>query len=221
MNAKKNRNDDGDGEFEIEVRASSMISVNKVQLNQYNVHLDEDIVDPAKYRDLITLLFNASENDMVTIYINCGGGYLDSAMAIIEGLKITKAHARCIILGKCHSAASMISMYAHEIIVLDAAHSLVHTATFGSSGNTNNIKTHTDFTVKQIEKFIHATYNGFLTETELTNVKSGVELWLDADQLRERMVKRNKFIEAEDKKLEAMEAKKAKVKPKPKPKETK
>lgn len=206
----KNRNDDGDDSDEIEIRSSPLISVNKVQLNQYNVHLDEDIVDPNKYRDLITLLFNATENDMITFYINCGGGYLDSAMAIIEGLKITKAHARAIVLGKCHSAASMISMYAHEIIVLDAAHSLVHTAHFGSQGNTNNIKTHTDFTVKQIEKFIHATYNGFLTETELTNVKSGVELWLDADQIRDRMAKRNKYIENEEKKLAS---KKPKVKP--------
>lgn len=178
----------------------SMISKNEIRLNQFNVHLDGEIGEPCEYRDLITLLFNSNENDIITIYINCQGGQLDSAMAIIEGIKVTKSHVRCIILGSCHSAASMISMYAHEIVVLDAAHSLVHTATFGSIGNSNNIKTHTDFTVKQIEKLIRATYEGFLTEPELINVKAGVELWFDADQIRERIVKRNVFLEKEHKK---------------------
>lgn len=197
------------------IHGQSLISVNRVQLNQFNVHLDEDITEPSKYRELITLLFSATETDVITIFVNCGGGSLDSALAIIEGIKVTNAHVRCILLGACHSAASMIVMYAHEIIVLDAAHSLVHTAHFGSQGNTNNIKTHTDFTVKQIEKFIHTTYDGFLTEVELTNVKSGVELWLDADQIRTRMEKRNRYIENEEKKLVTAASKKVKaIKPK-------
>lgn len=211
----KVKNNEIDGEVQ-EVQMQSFISVNRLQFNQFNVHLDEDITEPSRYRELITLLFSASDNDIITIFVNSGGGCLDSALAIIEGIKVTKAHVRCILLGACHSAASMIVMYAHEIIVLDAAHSLVHTAHFGSQGNTNNIKTHTDFTVKQIEKFIHATYDGFLTEVELTNVKSGVELWLDADQIRTRMEKRNRYIENEEKKLEKSAAtKKSKtVKPK-------
>lgn len=195
----KNREEEDSGETQ-DSRPRSMISRNEIRLNQFNVHLDGEIIDPEEYRDLITLLFTANESDIITMYINCPGGQLDSAMAIIEGMKATRAHVRCIILGSCHSAASMISMYAHEIIVLDAAHSLVHTATFGTIGNSNNIKTHTDFTVKQIEKIIHTTYAGFLTEAELTSVKSGVELWFDADEIRERIERRRKYLETQEKK---------------------
>lgn len=178
-------------------KPQQFITKQELTLNRFNVHLDSDITDPSTYRDLITLLFNASENDSITMYINCPGGHLDSAMAIIEGMKVTKAHVLCILLGACHSAASMIAMYAHEIIVLDSAHSLVHTATFGSIGNSNNIKTHTDFTVKQIEKFINATYVGFLSADELSKVKAGIELWFDADEIRVRMANRNTYIEKE------------------------
>lgn len=206
---KKNKEGRVDEIDEFQLR--SMITKTEVTLNQFNVHLDEEINEPSMYRDLITLLFNSTENDVITFYVNCPGGHLDSALAIIEGIKVTKSHIRCILIGACHSAASMISMYAHEIIVLDSAHSLIHTATFGSIGNSNNIKTHTDFTVRQIEKFIHATYDGFLTESELVSVKAGVELWFDADQIRDRMVKRNMYLEAEEKKISA-DAKKQEAK---------
>ena len=172
-----------------------LITKTEMILNQYHVHIDSEIGDPETYRDLVTLLFNATEADDITLYLNSPGGNLDSALAIIEGLKTTDAHARAIILGSCHSAASMITMYCHEVIILDSAHSLVHTASFGAVGNTGNVKAHTDFTVRQVEKFLHTTYDGFLTPEELVHVKAGVELWFDADEIRDRMVKRNKYLE--------------------------
>lgn len=196
--AKEEEEDDDDG-CNDHRKDSSMISNTKLTLNQYNIHLDSDIEEPSHYREFLVLLFNATEQDHITIYINCNGGQLDSAMAIIEGLKVTKAKVRGVILGKCHSAASMISMYTHELVILDAAHSLIHTASFGNHGNTNNVKTHTDFTVKQVHEFLHTTYDGFLTPEELKTVKLGAELWLDADQIRQRMVKRNKFLLTKEK----------------------
>ncbi len=210
MTRKHNEHETDDEQQQQQSRLQQFITKQEVSFSRFNVHLDSEISDPSTYRDLITLLFNANENDSITIYINCPGGHLDSAMAIIEGMKITKAHVLCILLGACHSAASMIAMYAHEIVVLDAAHSLVHTATFGSIGNSNNIKTHTDFTVKQIEKFINATYAGFLSNDELTKVKEGIELWFDADEIRERMINRNAYIEKEIAKEQKTLAKKSK-----------
>jgi len=193
-NRRKGDQNDGSDEAIYSIQSRPFITKNEVVLREIGVHLDDEIGAPSEYRDLITLLFNSNENDIITLYINSPGGQLDSAMAIVEGMKITKSHVRCILLGACHSAASIISMYADEIIILDAAHALVHTASFGSIGNSNNIKTHTDFTVRQIEKFIHETYDGFLSPAELIQVKSGVELWFDADQIRTRIEKRIKYI---------------------------
>ena len=189
-----------------------MIVKQELKSNLYSVHIDSDIEEPENYRDLIQLLFMAGEEDEINFYINSGGGHLDSALAIIEGIKSTQAHVRCIILGACHSAASMISMYCHEMVILDSAHSLIHTASFGSVGNTNNVKAHTDFTVRQVEKFLHNTYDGFLTDHELSQVKSGVELWFDAEELRTRIAKRVEYMKKQQEK-EAKEAAK-KVKPK-------
>lgn len=175
-------------------------------VNHYDVFIDSEITGPENYRELIALLFNANDGDSINLFINSEGGHLDTAMAIIEGLKNTQAHVVAVLVGACHSAASFISMYAHEVAVLDSAYSMVHTATFGSVGFTGNVKAHTDFTVRMVEKLINETYEGFLSKDELVKVKSGVELWFDADEIKERIKSRIKHLQTAEKKRARAEA---------------
>lgn len=170
--------------------------------HHHDVFLDSDIEDPAEYRELIALLFNATEDDTINIFINSNGGHLDTALAIVEGLKVTSAQVTAVVIGACHSAASIITMYCHQVAVLDNAYSMVHTASFGSSGNTGNVKAHTEFTVRQVEKLLNDTYEGFLNKEELAKVKSGVELWFDAEDIRQRMDSRIKLLTAKLRKSE-------------------
>ena len=171
------------------------INTSEHSVRHHDVFIDSDVGEPSQYRELLSLLFNASEGDTFHFFINSNGGHLDSALAIIEGLKNTQGHVIAFIIGACHSAASFISMYCHEVAVLDNAYSMIHTASFGAAGMTGNVKSHTDFTVRQVEKLLNETYEGFLTKEELVKVKSGVELWFDADEIRERMVSRVACLE--------------------------
>lgn len=176
----------------------------------HDVFLDTGIEEPSQYRELLSLLFNAGEDDTVNIFINSNGGHLDTAMAIVEGLKATQTHVVAIIIGACHSAASIISMYCHEVVVLDSAYSMVHTASFGAQGNTGNVKAHTEFTVRQVEKLLDDTYTGFLTKEELQDVKSGVELWFDADEIRTRIKSRVKYLNTKQRRTQRTLDKKVK-----------
>lgn len=184
----------------------SYINTTPTVVNHYDVFIDSEITGPENYRELLALLFNANDGDSINIFINSEGGHLDTAIAIIEGLKNTQAHVVAVLIGACHSAASFISMYCHEVAVLDNAYSMVHTATFGSVGFTGNVKAHTDFTVRMVEKLINDTYEGFLTKDELVKVKSGVELWFDAEEIKTRMKNRIKHLEALEKKKAKAEA---------------
>lgn len=164
--------------------------------HHHDVFLDDDIEEPSQYRELLALLFNSGEEDTINLFINSNGGHLDTALAVVEGLKSTSAQVTAVLIGACHSAASIITMYCHQVAVLDNAYSMVHTASFGAHGSTGNVKAHTEFTVRQVEKLLNDTYEGFLTKEELTRVKSGVELWFDADEIRQRMESRTKFLMA-------------------------
>lgn len=182
-------------------KQNEYISMNERTARHYDVFLDSNIEEPSEYRELLSILFNASEDDTVNIFINSNGGHLDTALAIVEGLKSTSARVTAVIIGACHSAASIISMYCHEVAVLDNAYSMVHTASYGTAGNTGNVKAHTEFTTRQVEKLLNETYEGFLNKEELVKVKQGVELWFDADEIRSRMEHRVQFLTQKIKKL--------------------
>jgi len=166
----------------------------------HEVFLDMDIEDPHKYRNLISLLINAQANDRIHLYINSNGGNLDTAIAIINAMMVCQAEITGFLMGACHSAASIISMYCHNIHVFETAYMMIHTASFGNFGNTTTVKTQTDFTVEQVEKLLDDAYRGFLDKKELNEVKQGIELWYDSEEIRKRLKKRVAILDAEEKK---------------------
>jgi ATP-dependent protease ClpP protease subunit len=180
----------------------------------HEVYLDSEIEEPSKYRDLISLLINAGPNDKVHLFINSNGGHLDTAGAIISGILSCQAEVTAFIMGACHSAASLITMYCHSIHVYDTAYMMIHTASFGSSGNTPTVKAHTDFTIKQCEKLMLDAYEGFLTKPEMDKVLNGIELWFNADEIKPRLKKRFEAVELQTKR-EAEKKNEVTEKPKP------
>jgi len=166
----------------------------------HEVFLDMDIEDPHKYRNLISLLINAPATDRIHLYINSNGGNLDTAIAIINAMMVCQAEITGFLMGACHSAASIISMYCHNIHVFETAYMMIHTASFGNFGNTTTVKTQTDFTVEQVEKLLDDAYKGFLDKKELNEVKQGLELWYDSEEIRKRLKKRVAILEIEEKK---------------------
>ena len=161
----------------------------------FDVYLDDVIEEPSNYRELISLLMTASENDTINLYINSPGGNLDSACAIITAIQCCNGQVQAFLMGATHSAASIITMYCTQVHVFNSAYMMAHTASFGSSGNTSTIKAHTDFTVTQVEKLLDDAYEGFLTKDEIAKVKNGVEVWFDNEQIVSRLKGRMKVLQ--------------------------
>lgn len=173
------------------------IKSEKVHANVHEVFLDTEIGDPSEYRDLLSLLFNADSGDHFAFYINTIGGDLSSTMAIIEGLKHTAAECSAILLGDTHSGGSLISMYCSELVVTDSASMMIHHAAGGVLGHMGNIREQANFSARRVERILEEAYEGFLTQEEIADVKKGVEIWLDAPQIRERLKTRSALLEAE------------------------
>lgn len=170
------------------------ISSRDIVLKSYDVYLDDEISEPGDYRELISLLMNASDQDEINLFINSPGGNLDSACAIITAMQCCQGNVTAYLMGACHSAASIITMYCTQVHVFNPAYMMAHTASFGSVGNTSTIKAHTDFTVTQVEKLLDDAYEGFLTKEEIAKVKNGVEVWFDNEQIIARMKNRLKVL---------------------------
>ena len=166
---------------------SSIIKTQKHEMNVHQVFIDEEIGPPNKYRELISMLYMASQTDTFIFYINSPGGELDSASAIIEAILVTEATVNAILIGQCFSAASFIALNCDDVIVTDSAEMMIHTAQFSAGGNTHSIKGSVDFSHKVINKMLDKTYTGFLTEQEIDSVKKGQEIWLDSEDIKKRL----------------------------------
>lgn len=170
------------------------IRVTQEPVSNITIFIDKPIGDPSLYRNEQMVLLSAGPSDQVNLIINSPGGNLATALAMIECLKSTQASTKAIIVGRCYSAATFIAMSCDDIVVTDSAEFMIHTASFGIEGSTAMVKSHTDFTIKQVHRILDEVYKGFLNEKELEAVRSGSELWFDSEETRERLVKRMKYI---------------------------
>jgi ATP-dependent protease ClpP protease subunit len=173
---------------------NGLIRTIPVQINSHLIFIDDDIGDPALYRDVIHCLATCNENDTVNFLINSNGGRTDSIWQIIEAMKGCRGDVAATVIGSAYSAASMLACMAPECYIADSAEFMLHTAHYGSIGTVPNVKGQTDFATKQINRLLDICYAGFLTPKELEELKNGREWWFDAEEARERMLKRQLYL---------------------------
>jgi ATP-dependent protease ClpP protease subunit len=164
------------------------------QMHTHLVFIDDDIVAPSAYRDVIHCLATCSENDSVNMLVNSSGGRTDAIWQVIEAMKGCRGQVSVTVIGAAYSAASMLACMAPECYIADSAEFMLHTAHYGSIGTVPNVKGQTDFATRQINKLLDQAYKGFLTDKELEELKNGKEFWFDAEESGKRMVKRYKYL---------------------------
>ena len=161
-------------------------SLSSITHNKFEFNLDEDIKEPSYYRSLIEVLNNATEQDLVVLNINSGGGHLDSAISIIDALRNTRANTLAWISGSCYSAASLIALNCQNLEVGEFATLMCHNSQYGLGGYTTDIKDRAVFEHKMISKIMHSVYKHFLSVDEVEAVLSNKTIWMDADEIVER-----------------------------------
>jgi ATP-dependent protease ClpP protease subunit len=164
------------------------------QRHTHLVFIDDDIVSPSNYRDVIHCLATCSDNDSVNLIVNSSGGRTDSIWQIIEAMKGCRGDVSVTVIGAAYSAASMLACMAPECYIADSAEFMLHTAHYGSIGTVPNVKGQTDFATRQINRLLDQAYKGFLTDKELEELKNGKEFWFDSEESQKRMVRRYKYL---------------------------
>ena len=179
---------------------NGLIRTITTQIHTHLVFIDDDIVQPSNYRDVIQCLATCGENDNVQILINSSGGRTDSIWEIIEAMRGCEANVCVTVIGAAYSAASMLACMAPECVIADSAEFMLHTAHYGSVGTVPNVKSQTDFATRQLNKLLDICYTGFLTPKEMEELKNGREFWFDAQEARDRIERRHQYLIKEAKK---------------------
>ena len=150
---------------------------------------------------------SAGPDDILILYFTgCGGGVIDTGMSLINALIETPAHTVAVLEGYNASLATMVPLVCREIIVTSYTSMMLHSAHGGTHGTMLNQERSAIFFSKMLAEFMSDIYHGFVTEQELQDLKNGLEIYLGADEIEERLEKRAKLMTEEmEKELEALE----------------
>ena len=118
---------------------NGLIRTIQQQFNSHLIFIDDDIGDPAMYRDVIHCLATCNDNDSVNFLINSNGGRTDSIWQIIEAVKGCRGDVAATVIGSAYSAASMLACMVPECYIADSAEIMIHTAHYGSIGTVPNV----------------------------------------------------------------------------------
>ena len=160
----------------------------------YIVSITDDFDEPKYYDEVVALLSTASEEDTITFNINSNGGYVSSLAMLLTWKSMCKAYQIHVLSGNASSAASAFFLSnADEYVVSDMASMMVHEYQTSNGGSNSNVIKQATHTAKENEKFIRNCYEYFLTEVEIEDTLKGVEHYLSADEIRNRLGKREQI----------------------------
>lgn len=165
--------------------------------HKYHIRIDRDIEEPSRLQEEIVQIRQANENDIIHVYINSNGGYVSTLGSILSALEQSPASITCELELDAASAATFIFLSADNWIVSDNASMMIHEFQYGTSGTSSNIKRQVDHQTRQCERMVRKYYKHFLSEEEIEDVLSGGEIYLNADEIMERLEKRQELFTAE------------------------
>ena len=194
MNNRKIREDDLDDE-DFTTGNKLGYSVKSMQINNFRVQLNEAVMDASYYSKVFEMMLDAGENDHITFFISSGGGRVDGLNVLLEGTRLTDAYTTAVLVGSAHSAASIFALNCDEVIVTDSADMLCHEVTYGIGGKGSDVYSHVLHTKRTSEKLLNETYSGFLDEKELASLFAGTQIYLTAEEIRERLVRKAEVME--------------------------
>lgn len=189
-----NRKSSDDDDFEeIQMKGNLPFAVDTSVVNTFTVPIDENIEAPSYYRGVLKMMQDASAYDVVKFPINSNGGRLDGLASLLHGINTTEATTLAEIVGECNSAASILALACDQVIVGENASMLCHSARWGYAGKGSDVIAHANHCKKISDRLMKEVYADFLSDSEIESVLAGQELYLDADEIAERLSQREEI----------------------------
>ena len=170
-----------------------MMQPNKLYITEgrdetlYEYYLTGLIGDPEEYIDLCKALRACRPEDNFIIRINSGGGQVRTGNQIINAIHECQGTTIGFIEHDCGSMATFIFLACTTWGVSKYAEWFSHTVSSGSFGKENETYESAQFLRKQSHKRIRDEYQGFLDSEQIEKILTGTDIYLDADEIMERL----------------------------------
>ena len=160
---------------------------------------ERGIMGVSEHLEELNAIYSAGSDDVIEIRVSgCPGGSADTIQTIIHALIATPAHTVCVLSGTNSSAATMIPLVCSEVITTPYTSMMCHSVSGGNFGTMANQERSAVFFSKLYSDFTEDIYSNFLSPSELDDLKKGLEIYLSADEIEERLQRRAELLAAED-----------------------
>lgn len=160
----------------------------------HEFYLSGEIESPENYIEWFQTIRHCAQGDVIKIYINSGGGSIDTTIQFLRALNETEATVITSVEGMCASAATMIFLQGDNFEVSEYSMFMIHNYSGGFIGKGNEIHSQALFERKWSTSFMRSIYDGFLTLEEIERVIDGVDLWMDGAEVIKRLKNREKVL---------------------------
>lgn len=145
-------------------------------------------IGPANYYiEMIHIIRSCQPGDVVYLHLNTTGGQLDTGIQIINAMRESAAHIICSIEAQAFSLGSMIFLCGDDFIVHDNAMLMIHNFNGALSGKGNEQRLRLDAVTTLFDKFVRPIYIPFLSSDEYDGVIEGKDIWLQSQEIKERL----------------------------------
>ena len=176
--------------------------------NIYDLYLTGPIEDAKQYQDWNQMMRSATENDIIYLHINSGGGEIFTAIQLMRSMQETQACVVASVEGMCMSAATLLFLTADVCEISEHSHFMFHTYSSGNWGKGHEQLASVQADDKWAKHLFDTAYKGFLDPKEIQKIIDGKDFWMNPTEVNKRLLKKNKKLKG------PKEAKKALLKPK-------
>lgn len=180
-------------------------NLNKVEVHTRTVNSyfttigEEGVGSPEDHYEQLETLKHANQGELFVLTLSsCPGGNYSGLLAWKNALEGTQAHTVAILEGDLASAGTILPNFFDEIHVTPYTTYMCHSANLGIYRNTAaNVERNAAFQAKQMERFLRESYHGFLDEGEIQKLLDGVEMYMNDEEIQERLDKRKEILAQE------------------------
>ena len=185
----------------------------------YEFYLNGELKEASEYVEWFDSMRHAGENDIIKIFINSYGGDIYSAIQFMSVLQDTNATVVCSVEGMCMSAATLVFLSADMFEVTPHSMFMFHNYSGGTIGKGGEMIDQIRHERKWSERLLREVYKDFLSEIEITSILDNRDIWMDGEEVINRIKLKIEKMNLESDKVIAAEIK-ATPKTKPKKQET-
>lgn len=180
MTAKKSNDNEFDDASEVGTDHYKVFTTQRTRTD-YKVYLGEVINTPYSYRDLYSLLRNASVEDTIVFYLANHGGHFEALSQLANAVHDCVAVVQMVVDAPCYSAGAMFAVLGDNLVMKPGTFLMFHNYSTGAMGKGNALIDQ----VVQEDAWARAQYQrllkDFLTDKEITALAKDQDVYVHAD----------------------------------------